>query len=367
VHEAQAIVYNFKKPTTPSAPWHLAPVAFLTMEYNRDECVAAFRDFYYFLAEMYMDESCIKEPPPGGWPNITPEALRPLNKTEEAVSLLKYLPYIDDSDHPNNPQCLPWTPFADWTSYVDGLIAGQPAWGTLVCTEGCQEGFGRDDWEDGTGTSVPSRFIGLTSGEREDIDVLILDAKWGQIYWLNCPGHIRGEKPLPSELDILDAEVLIVENAAVDNLVEHRNASEKDDSSSVDSETPPTSEDGEGGLSGNENNDNENEDNDDESDIASESESEDFLSWYPSWPVVEFFEMLKSHYRRLNFVPENNRVIAEGWNTNREGEMPLLRSIYRKHGWPDLEVYQKKACLAEIKRTRRERWPNDVWSDSESE
>jgi hypothetical protein len=365
--------------------------ASFTMEYSRDECVTAFREFYHLLAKMYMDESYIKEPPPGGWPNITPEALRPLNKTEEAVSLLKYLPYIDDSEQPFNPQCLPFTPFADWTSYADGLLAGQEAWGTLVCTEGCREGFGRDEWEHGTGTNTPSRFIGLTSGEREDIDVIILDAQYGRIYWLNCAGHIQGLEPLPSELDILDAEALVVEDTTIDDQPEYRNISEKNDSSSVESETPPTSEDGEGEFSGDDNHDNENDDNEnddienddienddienddngndgneDHSDAHSESDSEGFLSCYPSWPVVEFFEMLKSHYRQLNFVPENKRVVAEGWNTDVEGEMPLIRSIFRKHGWPDLAVYRKEACLAEVKRTTREKWP-DEYSDSDSD
>jgi hypothetical protein len=172
-----------------------------------------------------------------------------------------------------------------------------------------------------------------------------------------------------------------VEDTTIDDQLEYRNISEKDDSSSVESETPPTSEDGEGEFSGDDNHDIENDDienddienddngndgNEDHSDAHSESDSEGFLSCYPSWPVVEFFEMLKSHYRQLNFVSENKRVVAEGWNTDVEGEMPLIRSIFRKHGWPDLAVYRKEACLTEIKRTTRERWP-DEYSDSDSD
>jgi hypothetical protein len=336
------------------------------MEYDRDEVIAAFRDFYQFLAKMYLDASCIKEPPPGGWPEVTPEAFRVLNKTEEVISLLKHLPYIDPSG--DNPKCIPFANFVDWSTGIDET----EAWGTLICTEGCEEGFGRDNWEEGTGTSKISRFIGLTAGEHDDADVIVLDAQYGNIYWVNCPGHIRGHHPLPSELDILDAEALVVEDIAVDNQAGQEQALDRDDASSADSETPPTSDDGEGDFAGDEHNTNNNEDEDEDEerdgsdDEEAESDSEEFLEWHCSWPVVEFFEMLKSHYRRLNYVPESNHEVREGWSTNPEGKMPLLRSIYRKHGWPDLEVYQKEACLAEVRRVLHERWP-EHYSSRDSE
>ena len=53
--------------------------------FNRDATVAAIRDYYHFLTKMYLDEDRIMEPPPGGWPNMTPETMSPLGKTDEVI------------------------------------------------------------------------------------------------------------------------------------------------------------------------------------------------------------------------------------------------------------------------------------------
>lgn len=65
--------------------------------YDRDTTVAVVRDYYYFLAMMYLDEDRIMEPPPGGWPHITPDSMRALGKTDEVVDMLRHLPYINES------------------------------------------------------------------------------------------------------------------------------------------------------------------------------------------------------------------------------------------------------------------------------
>jgi hypothetical protein len=344
------------------------------MTFSRYECIAAVRDYYQFLAKMFMDESRIMEPPPGGWPNITPRALSALNKTEEVVSLLRHLPYIDDSDVDNHPQCIPFTTFANWNTLADKEIAPSECWGILVCSEDCEEGFGREEWAHRTGCDVPSRFVGLTFGGRNN-DILVLDTASGRIHWPDCPGELQGHRPLPSELEIEEAEVLVVEENTIAGQIEHRDADEEDrESSSADSETPPTSEDGgqDSSEDDNDNGDNENDndnddsDNGDNSDQDTDSESEHFLEEHASWPVVEFFEICKSHYRQLNFVAVNKRRVIEAWNFS-EGDLPLLRSIYRKHGWPDLEVYQKKACLAEVAKVLHEKYPDHYSEDEDSD
>jgi hypothetical protein len=43
------------------------------VSYSREATIAAFRDFYQFLAKFYMSEDEIEEPPAGGWPTITNE------------------------------------------------------------------------------------------------------------------------------------------------------------------------------------------------------------------------------------------------------------------------------------------------------
>jgi hypothetical protein len=338
------------------------------MVFSRDECIAAVRDYYQFLAKMFMDESNIMEPPPGGWPNITPRALRVLNKTEEVVSLLRHLPYIDDSKDIHRPQGIPLTSFANWTSIADDLLNGATAWGVLLGSEGNQEGFGRPGNECIIECDVPSRFVGLTFGYRDN-DFLVLDTASGRIYWPDCSYKIQGVSPLPSELEISEAETLIVDETAFTTHSEHGNAPDEEDYNSASSETPPTSDDGEQDSSGDDNdndNQNHNGENAGNGDHDTDSETESFLELHPSWPVVEFFEMLKSHFCQFNFVVENRWRVDEAWGC-REGELPLLRNIYRKHGWPDLEVYQKEACLAEVARTLREKYPEDYSDDDWSE
>ncbi|CAK1360700.1 unnamed protein product [Cercospora beticola] len=62
--------------------------------YSRAATVAAFQDYYDFLTKMYLDPKYLMQPPEGGWPEITPENLKDLNKTDEVVPLLRCLPYV---------------------------------------------------------------------------------------------------------------------------------------------------------------------------------------------------------------------------------------------------------------------------------
>lgn len=43
---------------------------------------------------MYLPKSFVVEPPESGWPNITTESMDGFGKTDEVVSLLRYLPYM---------------------------------------------------------------------------------------------------------------------------------------------------------------------------------------------------------------------------------------------------------------------------------
>ncbi|KAH6653223.1 hypothetical protein BKA67DRAFT_659857 [Truncatella angustata] len=64
--------------------------------YTRDELAVFVSDFYIFLSRLCLPADALKLPPPGGWPNITPEATSCLEKTPFVVDLLKHLPYITD-------------------------------------------------------------------------------------------------------------------------------------------------------------------------------------------------------------------------------------------------------------------------------
>ena len=62
--------------------------------YSRDQYVAAITEFYELVTSLYIPRSALKFPPPGGWPNITPENCAGFGKSDFVVDLLKHLPYI---------------------------------------------------------------------------------------------------------------------------------------------------------------------------------------------------------------------------------------------------------------------------------
>lgn len=71
------------------------------IHYSRNATVAAIRYYYKFITRMYLDEFEILEPPEGGWPHITPEATEDCGKSEEVISLLRHLPYINSPNRDN--------------------------------------------------------------------------------------------------------------------------------------------------------------------------------------------------------------------------------------------------------------------------
>jgi len=151
--------------------------------YSRDATVAAVRDYYSFLAKMYLKESSIITPPEAGWPIITSAGtsnLEGLGKTNEVIALLAQLPYIrangDQNDKAHGaPECF----FADWQSQIRSLIQGGTDGSELkIITEGA------DFYED-----APPHVIGLTAGA--DNSLFVLDTELGIVHWSECPGEIR--------------------------------------------------------------------------------------------------------------------------------------------------------------------------------
>ncbi|TVY52894.1 hypothetical protein LCER1_G005244 [Lachnellula cervina] len=66
-------------------------------KYDRDTAVAAVASFYEFFAALPASSPVvINYPPVGGWPDITPESLAPLKKTDKVIDLYKHLPYPKD-------------------------------------------------------------------------------------------------------------------------------------------------------------------------------------------------------------------------------------------------------------------------------
>ena len=75
--------------------------------------------------------------------------------------------------------------------------------------------------------------------------------------------------------------------------------------------------------------------------------------------------MLKNNFVKLNYIPYNHRAIIDIWTEEipggqeiSEGLLQLLQSVYRKNGWPDLEVYDKGKCLAGLKQVLHKEYPH---------
>jgi len=150
------------------------------ISYSREACIAAVRDYYHFLTQMYMEESVVVEPPKGGWPSVTSDSMRDVNKTDEVIALLKQLPYIlGPGSSFENPQGTPWCVFSDWQGDLEHVSRGTSTAETLKL---CSEGACITD-------EVPAHVIGLTTGGRDNANFL-LDTELGVIYWIECPNEI---------------------------------------------------------------------------------------------------------------------------------------------------------------------------------
>jgi hypothetical protein len=93
--------------------------------YSRDECIAAMRNFYKFMATMFMDRSYIAEPLQGGWPSITAESMQATRKTEEVIQWRRYLPYNVNRPRTNHPQGLPGCMPNDWATTATEIMDGK--------------------------------------------------------------------------------------------------------------------------------------------------------------------------------------------------------------------------------------------------
>ncbi|EHK96460.1 hypothetical protein M7I_7857 [Glarea lozoyensis 74030] len=98
---------------------------------------------------------------------------------------------------------------------------------------------------------------------------------------------------------------------------------------------------------------------DDPEDYAPENEVE-WRSESPAWTIVDFFELLKSQYRELNFIPINSDevlTVKARFKPALDGMIPMIRRIYHEHGWPQGTDYRKQECLKAIKTAMDEHYP----------
>ena len=67
--------------------------------YDQDLIVRELTSLYQFLTRIHIDPSSILLPPNDGWPDLTPEILQRIGKTDRANELLRHLPYVECGDY----------------------------------------------------------------------------------------------------------------------------------------------------------------------------------------------------------------------------------------------------------------------------
>ncbi|QSZ28537.1 hypothetical protein DSL72_003035 [Monilinia vaccinii-corymbosi] len=121
------------------------------ISYSREATIDAFRDYYRFLFDLYMEDSDIIEPPKGGWPTLSPEF-----------------------GHLANCYWADWQSLADIGSVEAGVDMSGLGETLKVMTEGALD-------------DVPAHVVGLTCGDREN-KALLLDTEFGVIHWPESDG-----------------------------------------------------------------------------------------------------------------------------------------------------------------------------------
>jgi hypothetical protein len=259
------------------------------VRYSESSSVATIRDFFKFLTKMYLDEMSVEWPPEEGWPTIKEGAFGSLGKSETVLALLRQIPYLRDLDLPEweRPQGAPQANFCNWKNYARGDNDIDPAktYGLKMLTEGPI-----------SLASTPF-IIGLMEGGR-DSPLVVLDTKYGVVYWPDCDDHIR-----------------------------HQTSQEQvqDDPDAWDSE--------------------------DEANWRGDA---------PAWTINDFFVMLREQFEQLQFIPINSRQVINTYSGySEDGEMEtMLQGIYREHGWPNFEHYKKEDCIQAVEQALAEKYPD---------
>ena len=298
-------------------------------------------------------QSSIIYPPSSGWPNMTPEVMACLGKDDEVIALLRQLPYPEDRPYSERPDCLPNdSQFQDWKTSADRLKNGKYDKDDLLYgTEGDVHRFGN---------RIPKYCVGLLDVVTERGDgienVMLLDVTDGLVYWMDCPKHVL-EVCEPKPSDPNEVEVVQDESVGVIAL-------------------------GEGGQS-----------DDEASDIENlqrltmvmtrtrrANQMKKRMRRKRKTLIVPTLATLNGDHvgRFATFSPCSRTISCDltifltttgGSLTSGLTETPgglkisepllhRLQSVYRSHGWPNLEVYKKGDCLVELKQVLEKEFPD---------
>ncbi|KAK3307681.1 uncharacterized protein B0T15DRAFT_433419 [Chaetomium strumarium] len=73
-----------------------------------------------------------------------------------------------------------------------------------------------------------------------------------------------------------------------------------------------------------------------------------------AWAIPDFFELLKDLFKQLFYIPISPRKVYFA-TTQR---VAMVADIYRAHGWPDLERYNKRNCMKAVQDWIEEHHPS---------
>ncbi|KAH8586290.1 hypothetical protein B0O99DRAFT_644777, partial [Bisporella sp. PMI_857] len=82
----------------------------------------------------------------------------------------------------------------------------------------------------------------------------------------------------------------------------------------------------------------------------------------PAWAITDFFELLKTQYRNLKWIPINSQQVIDinaYYEASEDGMIPMLQWIFREHGWASEQsgIYRKRECLEAVKTALEEHYP----------
>ncbi|KAL1842968.1 hypothetical protein VTJ49DRAFT_3609 [Mycothermus thermophilus] len=175
------------------------------LKYSQEAAVAAITDYYAFLTQMYLDESHVVFPPqPWGWPSIANANIvlrESFGKSDEVLSLLAHLPYIQDPSGVAE-QAADATPGCIWAD-----------WSKLICSHSDNPNQAKSLRVITEGTlpqPSPPHLVGLAHGGDWSTPILILDTTLGIIHWEGCPDRIQWDpeyRETMVDMDWYDAEI----------------------------------------------------------------------------------------------------------------------------------------------------------------
>ncbi|ETS85645.1 hypothetical protein PFICI_03670 [Pestalotiopsis fici W106-1] len=271
-----------------------------TYIFYHDECVAAISDYYDFLTSLYLDESSVLRPPPGGWSEITPETMHGLGKSDTVINLLRHLPYIRTDGE--RIQAAPWVEFANWADTP--CASDEDGENARICSEPPE--YVESD-------SIPAHVIGLTACESAELGgYFLLDTELGVVHWVGCYGELKDEQSLDDDSTLIRPILFDEDTATWDE-------------------------------------------DDEEAEWRGDS---------PAWPVAEFFEVLKGQFRKLSFVALDCMRVQDIYTPSgpgKDGYIETVQGVYRQHGWPDVDRYRKSDCLQAVEDALQERYPGEFF------